>query len=339
MKRLAKIFSFFLTAALSVSCASYKQPSANLYRELEPEPVPVRLDYQRYPVDRLGPELSPRCGNLSLAAERLSRDAGYLSSAVCAGRGTGTRGAVEASAYIFKRMKEEGLTPSYQTFNCGGTVCRNVIAEIPGMLERPLVVMAYYDGIGIGPDGYYPGADSNASAVAALLELGSRLSGGGKYKVVIAALDAHSISMAGAAQLCERYSRPSPALVVNLDILGSTLSPVFKLCPDYLLCLGGERYSTALYAANNSGPGLHLSFDYYGSANFTRLFYRSVSDQRFFLERGVPCLMFTSGISFNTNRLSDTFETLDFEILSRRVDLIGIFLENFQYISALKIQR
>ena len=54
----------------------------------------------------------------------------------------------------------------------------NVLGVIPGqgymtkMDSQVIMVSAYYDGLGVGPDGtFYPGANDNASAVATLLEL------------------------------------------------------------------------------------------------------------------------------------------------------------------------
>ncbi|MER3459058.1 MAG: hypothetical protein C4309_10940, partial [Chloroflexota bacterium] len=54
----------------------------------------------------------------------------------------------------------------------------NVIGYIPGtgsgmgLDSRAIVVSAYYDGLGTGPDGtVYPGANDNASGVAAMLEI------------------------------------------------------------------------------------------------------------------------------------------------------------------------
>jgi len=45
-------------------------------------------------------------------------------------------------------------------------------AEGGGMDRQVILVSAYYDGLGVGPDGaFYPGANDNASGVAALLEL------------------------------------------------------------------------------------------------------------------------------------------------------------------------
>jgi hypothetical protein len=64
----------------------------------------------------------------------------------------------------------------------------NVLGVIPGeghfmgTDSQVILVSAYYDGLGIGPDGtFYPGANDNASGVATLLEL-ARLMNASVYK-------------------------------------------------------------------------------------------------------------------------------------------------------------
>lgn len=324
-----KVCSIFLTVLATVStvvsCAVYKEPSDSSRHRVSAD-LPSVLD----PKFVAGPDLHVGPGLPSSAREDdpladIRMDVEFLSSGLCEGRGFGTRGAVEAAWYIVYRMRTAGLDPRVQTVEAMGRLGRNVIAEIPGREEGYIILMSYYDGIGRSTDAFYPGADSNASGVAALLEIARRLSSDGRKTVVVAAIDGHSVSMSGAAALMEKYR--SPALVVNLDIIGSSLAPVFKLRPDYLLCLGARLYSDTLFAVNNDGPALHLTFDYYGSTNFTNLFYRSISDQRVFLEKGIPCVMFTSGITFNTNRVQDTCTTLDYDVMGRRVDLIASWLD------------
>jgi hypothetical protein len=75
-----------------------------------------------------------------------------------------------------------------------------------------------------------------------------------------------------------------------------------------------------------SGIGLDLALDYYGSPNFTQLFYR-LSDQRIFIDNGIPAVLFTSGITMNTNKTRDTAQTIDTEILRKRIFLMYHWLE------------
>ena len=71
-----------------------------------------------------------------------------------------------AGNYVLAEMRAAGATPEIQSFDVNGTVYRNFIARF-GPTEGPLLVIgAHYDACG-----QTPGADDNASGVAALLEL------------------------------------------------------------------------------------------------------------------------------------------------------------------------
>ena len=66
---------------------------------------------------------------------------------------------------------------------------------------------------------------------------------------------------------------------------------------------------------------LELSETYYGSTKFTDIFY-GISDQKIFADNGIPAVFFTSGITLNTFKTYDTVETLDLDVLRKRIILI-----------------
>ena len=73
--------------------------------------------------------------------------------------------------------------------------------------------------------------------------------------------------------------------------------------------------------------GLDLCLSYYGSKTFTEVFYK-LSDQKVFVENRIPAVFFTSGITMNNNKTRDTAETLDYEVLKKRVSLIYHWIES-----------
>ena len=252
----------------------------------------------------------------------------FLCDSLCAGRGFGTAGAQGATLYLLRQLRDAGLRTTVQSFAAGGRVGHNVVAVTPGWFRRYIVVGAYFDGLGTLDGRIYPGADANASGVAALLALARELPAvcRGLVGVVFVAFDGHAADLAGAQAFLAQYrSVYPPVLMVNLDLLGSSLAPVSPSRPDYLIALGGGPYRWALESAAR-GPRLDLTYDYYGSEAFTEIFYRRVSDQRCFLEAGIPAVMFTSGITEHTNQVTDTPATLDYDLLSRRIDLISAWL-------------
>jgi Peptidase family M28 len=80
----------------------------------------------------------------------------------------------QAAAFVEASLAEAGLAPDRQGYEARGKPFANVVAELPGGDRRGeiVVVGAHYDS-----HKGSPGADDNASAVAALLELARRFAG------------------------------------------------------------------------------------------------------------------------------------------------------------------
>ena len=163
--------------------------------------------------------------------------------------------------------------------------------------------------------------------------------------IIFVAFDAKEMSMAGSEafwKMINNHELTDPVsgdaitpdkirLMVNIDQIGSSLSPLTKGRNDYMIMLG--RHSLKPFEREvldfcNRSSGLHMDIDYtyYGSRNFTEIFYR-LSDQRVFIDNRIPSVLFTSGITMNTNRTIDTAETLDYEIFKKRIYLIFEWIE------------
>jgi len=255
----------------------------------------------------------------------LKDDVACLADSLMEGRGHARRGAVEAQAYLLRRFRQIGLEPSLQCFRTDKGVGRNILAVCQ---ENPrsshyILICSHYDGVGKLNGVVYPGADANASGVAVMLYLAEQLKGSGR-NFIFAALDGYSERLAGAEALAAE-GKWKLSLVVNLDTIGSTLAPPNKYRPDFLIALGGKKHEKALESVNTE-TGLRLYFDYYKSKSFTDYFYNRASDQAPFLCKGIPALMFTSGITMNTNKTGDTAESLDYAIMQRRAELIRNWL-------------
>lgn len=76
------------------------------------------------------------------------------------------RGLDRADAYLVATFTKLGYTPKRETYTFSGIEVANIIAELPGSEAGIVLVGAHYDAIH-----GRPGADDNASGVAALLEL------------------------------------------------------------------------------------------------------------------------------------------------------------------------
>lgn len=258
--------------------------------------------------------------------KRLYEDVKTLSDSLLAGRAIGTPGGADAAFYLIRSFQEMGLNVRAEAFTAGERIGHNIIAEVntDATGSRYTLVCAYYDGLGqLGGKTYF-GADSNASGVAGMLELARLLKTSGK-NFIFAALDGHNASLGGAVALEKSLRNRKPAMVVNLDIIGSNLAPVDKYWKEFVMILGGERYASSIEKCNQ-GLGLHIYYDYYRSRDFTNLFYRKIGDQKVFLEKGIPALMVTSGITMSTNKEEDTAGTLNYPLFAKRIELIARWL-------------
>ena len=283
-----------------------------------------------------------------LAGEGVLRDyVSFLTDSLCAGRATGTVGSTWAISGIGMSFKSSGLLPADGSFYRGfrtdaGQTAHNVVGFLPGSGRGYVVIAAHFDHIGTLSGTMYPGADSNASGVAALLTMArmfKHLQDLGKtysHTIIFVALDAKEQSLGGARQLWREIENgllrdPKTGIpvapedidrMVNIDQVGGTEAPLHKNRPDYLIMLSdaGDGRRDILHIVNTTpGIGLDLDFSYYGSKDFTRLFYRSISDQKPFLDAGIPSVMFTSGITLRNNKADDIASSLDYAILRRRV--------------------
>lgn len=305
-------------------------------------------------------------GSFSSAAKnviwenKLYKKVEFLSDTLCQGRATGTRGCLEAAYWIIQefsraRLMQFDSTYAKRIYAGQGLLGRNIIGFIPGSVKNPkdkyVIVGAHYDHIGQMNRLTYPGADSNASGTVAMISLAEMFSTmktlGKSYNsnIIFVAFDAREMSMAGSYAFWKtiedgllkdpvsgRTIRPKDIkLMVNIDQIGCTLSPLSSGRKDYMIMLGNHSLKPAereLLSYCNRSSGLHMDLDYtyYGSKNFTDVFYR-LSDQRVFVDNKIPTVLFTSGITMNTNRTRDTADTLDYTIFKKRIYLIFEWLE------------
>lgn len=288
--------------------------------------APARAQFDELPA---GPS-SP------LSAPALRESVEILCDPIFAGRGTGTDGARYAAGWIRDMFEDAGLMPYeenwFHEFTTAAGVGRNVVGFLPGTSGKWIVVAAYYDGLGEIAGKVYPGADSNASGVAALIGVARAVRRDCRDGLIFVALDGHSRDYAGARQMLAdlRAASLKVRLMVSLDILGSTLAPVSTRNPRSLMALGAKTWAPALRESARLGK-LDIYFDYYKSESFTKLFYTKIGDQTVFQKASIPTVVFTSGVTLNTNKVTDTPETLDYEALRARTLCIARWLSTVAF--------
>ena len=268
----------------------------------------------------------------SVDEARLLEDARRLSSPEMEGRQAGTEGSARARAYIAGRLREEGAQPLGGAFEhpfdfthtsikaiwrrdrpvrlpMHGT---SVLAVVPGQVPGPaLVVSAHYDHLGIRNGTVYPGADDNASGVAALLAVAHALREHPPlHPVVLAAFDAEELGLRGARAFVTAPPPGTPPLGmdVNLDMLSRSASA------DLTVAGAGPRplLRPEVEAAAASSPvHVHMGHD--------RPWYRAGlvedwthgSDHGAFADAGLPYVYLGVEDHADYHAPTDTFERID----------------------------
>jgi hypothetical protein len=191
---------------------------------------------------------------------------------------------------------------------------RNVVGFLPGSRpewsDQGIIVGAHYDHLGFGrlddPEGnegkIHPGADDNASGVAVLLELARVLAQGGPLErpVVFVAFAAGEMERLGSRRYAA-YPKPFQADkmigMVNIDMVGRLEEK------DMIVYgTGSAREWTRLFrdAGFKAGVPIFTNSDEIGS-----------SDQKSFLDAGIPAVQISSGMTLDFHRPSDTADKID----------------------------
>ena len=171
---------------------------------------------------------------------QLTQDLQVLTSSEFQGRKTRTRGAKLTQDFLANRFKALNLTPwqgSYHApFDYGFLLSSrsgvNMIGVIPAQkpASRWRIITAHYDHLGKQGSHYYPGADDNASGVAALLSIAAQWQREpmDDVNLMLVATDAEEPGLYGAYGLVEQLKKLPDMqieLALNLDMIGHPSRP------------------------------------------------------------------------------------------------------------------
>ena len=198
----------------------------------------------------------------------------------------------------------------------------NVVGFIPGASDLAIIISAHYDHVGQKDTIYYPGADDNASGVAALLELAEEFTQYKplKYSLIFLATAAEEYGMLGSSFHVEQPYFNADKVFCHLNIDMISRCDVKHIDCAYLYCIGQNTpmwLDSLIREADNQFP--QCSFDY--SDNGSNIFSRS--DSQIFYAKGAPSILFFSGFHDDYHEPTDTMDKIDFNIYENRVRLIG----------------
>ena len=273
----------------------------------------------------------------------------FLADDKMKGRGFGTAELDKAADFIASKFHEAGLEPSggksgsyfkewkvkSGEFN-QNIASKNIIGVIPGnnpdLEGQSVIISAHYDHLGLGwPDvrqgnkgKIHPGADDNASGVAILLELAQLL--GKTWKpdrtVIFAAFTGEEAGRIGSKHYVENEKLfPTDKImgVLNLDTVGR---------------LGGKKL--LVFGTGSAREWIHI---FMGAGYVTGVPIEPVSDdfgssdQKSFLDAGVPAVQFFSGPHLDYHSPTDTIDKIDKEGL---IKVASVLKEAVEYLAARK---
>lgn len=184
------------------------------------------------PVQPLGapevPEVASEDAS-EVSPERLAAWIGLLTAPELEGRRATTGASATVADALARELARVGVPPALpggycQPFEVQGTTELNVIGRLTdGDAPRTVLLVAHHDGQGSTPTlGTLPGADDNASGVAALLEAVRILRARplGNLEVVVAFTGAEELGLGGARRLGETFSDTSVLGAIVLDMVG-----------------------------------------------------------------------------------------------------------------------
>ncbi len=270
--------------------------------------------------------------DLDALAERLRRHVETLAGTP---RVPGTPEHRAAAAYIYHHLRQAGFSVHEARLRADITGTNVLTEPLPHCSDLPLVVIgAHYD---TAPD--TPGADDNASAVAALLELAGwiypHLQSAGPFagRLQLAAYDLEEYGFLGSEDHCRTLRQAGISLrgMISLEMLGYTaatqqlpehLAGLYPAVGDFIGICGNEasrELLEAVTAAMKTVPGLPVEFIAVPGRGEALPEVR-LSDHRSFWDRGYPALMITDTSFFRNphyHQATDTPETLDYSFLAK----------------------
>lgn len=274
------------------------------------------------------------CKKEYIPENKIKEDVMFLSDDKLEGRVTGSEGEKEAGDYIAKRFKDLGLEPKgtegyFQEFTfkpktdphsevkftestTDSTITgRNVLGYIDNNANQTIVIGAHYDHLGYNEYGgslyrgeekqIHNGADDNASGVAVMLNLASKLKNGNKNNnYLFMSFSGEEMGLLGSNYFVKNATIPTDSInyMLNMDMVGrlkadSTLavygtgtSPIFK----QIINSHNDKFKL-IEKESGVGPSDHTSF--------------YLND--------VPVLHFFTGQHEDYHKPSDDYDKLNYE--------------------------
>lgn len=259
----------------------------------------------------------------------------FLASDSLYGRAVGSVYEKKAAEFIEAEFRKSNIGKVFrQNFTClppdsiKEVSSQNIYLWMNNHADSTILISAHYEHLGMGggksrsyKSGIHNGADDNASGVALMLNLvrTSASWSSKKYNYIFVAYSAHEVGLLGslAFQTVCLKKKLKLALVINMDMVG--------------------RYDKDAKVINVYGLStMKRKLDYFremmdGSKIYTQEndnIY--LTDAKYFAQKGIPSLSFTTGIHNDYHKISDDEDKINYPGILLVEQLIGKFLMEFQ---------
>jgi len=245
----------------------------------------------------------------------------YLSSSQLQGRNAGTRGDSLTQLYLIQVLKQWEINPLSEDYMQPFTVkmkasrggdyisSKNIVACIEGsdsvLKKEYIIICAHFDHVGVEKGRIHPGANDNASGVAAVLSLANKfLRNPTKRSILIIFFGAEEKGLLGSHYFVKNPLIPLHSIVgvFNFDMVG-------KYKQEGFLYTKGEQTAAAFSPLIDQYAAMH-------QLNVEKSPYRYMdgSDHYPFYKKKIPVLFFNTGMDWdNYHKPSDLPEKIDFE--------------------------
>ena len=260
------------------------------------------------------------------------------------GRNTGSRGQKKAVDFLRQFYSSHGIAAAQGTenyfqpmeLNIKGEMVQseNVVAIIQGneYTDEYVVLSSHLDHVGIQKGLIYNGADDDGSGTVALLEIAEAFQDavaagqGPKRSIIFLHVTGEEKGLLGSSYYTENPLYPLASTMVNLnvDMIGRLDPKREDKDPNYIYLIGADKISQELHdiseATNKKYTQIKLDYTYNDDKDPNRFYYRS--DHYNFAKKNIPVIFYFNGTHEDYHGPGDTPDKINYEMLSKRSQLI-----------------
>ena len=222
----------------------------------------------------------------------------------------------KASAYIINELKKYGYTPVTDSFEAENTKLFNVASDSSDKKKPVILISAHFDSKS-SVSSQAPGADDNASGVAALLELAMILKEKGIQKnLEFVFFNCEENGKLGSKHLSDKYRDNQWPIdyMINIDTIGTWRGSLSKTCP-------------VNYVTDENSKGIVEQFEEKFPYPIQESKIMWTDDQENFWNNGFKAISITEdGYTRHMHKPTDTAEKLDYDNIARIVHGLYIVL-------------